>query len=487
MSETTNVPAGTDSPPGREILVLGTLAAGFGALIGWLILSHFVRGIAEICHWDYLAAEADWLTPLATGLLNGLSSIGKNRARMQRRQQRRALGTEIGLQHSDRADDELTDNIADLYGGGLMSLSNILHRQFGPANLVVADMFVSPAGRAGKGQATEGTRTVVYLNDPAVRFPRFQMAPTDGPTRWLMRLAGFRGLDVSRHPEFAQRYQINSPDPAAVHNFFAEGLLSELVAAGRWYVHADGHRVLLWSQAEPTRPSAEDPSYLDDALALFQLLRTRAIAWPATEPVADVPPRLVAHAPARGLGSLVDCLEVTSQDIEQLLAQPTPRRPLPTSLHRQKFGFPIVPLVGLMFSVGGAIFFAAAGVEDLQVSNGKEWLLGWFGGGLLLLGLAMLTGALSYRWAWGRLLIHGQVTPGQVLQVHRTDVKVNDRRRFLVTVRYQANGQSITNQLAVYGRAGELAQQALASKQPLRVIFSPTRPKQAVVVEGLLG
>jgi hypothetical protein len=486
MSKPTPETAGTAPGPSLEILIMALLAAGFGALIGWLILSHFVRGLAEICRWEYLAAEANWITPAVVGLLNGLSSWVKNQARWRRRQQRRAVGNQLGLQHTDQADDQWTDAIESLHGGSVLSLSNILHCQFGPAKVIVADMTVDTDRPAGEGQAGEQTRTVVYIDDPAVQFPSMQVAPLQGLARWLTDLVGIRSLDLARHPDFARLYRVSTPTPTATDRFLDDVLLSHLAQDARWQIHAAGQRLLLW-QAAGDRTTTDDTSYIDDALAVFQLWRARAVAWQATtEPTAasDSQADLDAAGPLQGWG---DCQVVTAHDVETLLQQPVPRRSLPDRLRRQKFGFPIVPLVGLMFSVGGAIFFTASWFEDIQVKNGQEWLLGWMGGGFLLLGLPMLCGALYYRWAWAQLLIHGQVTTAQVQHVQRTEVKVDNRRRFLVTVQYQANGQTITHPLAVYGPAGELAQRSLEDHQPLRVLYVPQQPKRAVIAEGLVS
>ncbi len=480
-----NTPAETAQPEGPWIditimAVMAILAFGFGALIGWLILSSFVHHVALQFGWDYLASNAAWLTPLAAGSLNAVGSLFKNLSQSRKHDRRKQLGKKIGFELKSDLDVETSDAIDSLFGGNVFHISNALQRNFGTAQMVVCDVQVASSRESRQNINT--IHAVVYLEDPEINLPRFQLSPSSQMGRWISNLLGFKRLEFSDDEMFSRNYDLNGTPGELVQDFFDDELRGYLAQNSQWQIHASGHRVLLW-QPGGRNDAEHGAQYVDEATLVYSQLRSRSLAW-TPPPVSESGSASVA--PPHPVLALSSCVRVTAKDVQALLSTPPPRYKLPRSIQSQKFGFPIVGVVGTMFTIGGAVFASAVFIDAIEVQAGQEWGVGLIGALFLSMGLSMVIGAIYWRWYWRRLLNHGLSAVATIKEVVRTETKINNQRLYWVTAQFLSELGQTESRMAVYGMGGETAQKALAENQTLHVLYARKNPRQAMLAEGLI-
>lgn len=475
-------------------LALGVFAAIVGGLIGWFLISLIVAGLAENLKLDWLKANARWISMVAVGLLNGWASFRKHRKSLLRQHRQKDVGKEFGLSHATDLDDRLSDAIEELLGGSAMLSGGVLHRDFGDTHLVVADVLVTRSSHSSQAGNSERTFTVALMEDPSLNLPDFRLQPQQFLLTWVMRMVGFKEVKFENHAAFSNKYLINGISISNLKSFFNVPLLDYFAELNGWQVHASGVRVLVWQPQAPLA-SNDIEKFIDQSFEIFAQLRQRHSTWQSEKKTSSNhlsgeqgKEMDAANSTLDGLvGGMISSYLVRPSDIKKMLTEPVPRRWLPSGIKREKLGFPIVPLIGLMFLVGGIVFAVISLSPNAEIKNAPPWLFPLLGFSLILGGIPLLIGGCWYRYHWSRLLRRGSVASAEVLDVERTGVKINNLRRYLVTVRYLTDLRSIETQVAVYGRGGELALQAKAENRPLHVLYDSERPKRVFLAEGFIN
>ncbi len=487
--------------------LLAVFAACIGGLIGWFLLSIIVGGIADMMKWDWLETNARWVTMLTVGFLNGWGSFWKHRTAILNQQRRKELGAELGLEHTIDLNEGLSDAIEELMGGDVMISGGALHRDFGSTHLVVADVRVFRSQKSDNASSTDPEYTVAFLEDHDLDLPDFRIQPRSFLSNIVMRMTGFREIPLKEDSSFSKKYILNGMSLSKLKSFFDDQIQDYFAELNGWQIHARGKRVLAWQPSKATS-ATDTEKFIDQAFEIFSTLRDRNASWTSQSLTNSTHSSAAATeiGIANNRGTLngnkdgVTDLEfdgltagiirrylIRTVDIDRMLAEPTPRQWLPDGIKNDKLGFPAVPLVGFMFLAGGTLFATLGLMEDVSFEGGPEWVPAAIGFTFIAVGIPLLIGGCWYRFRWDRLLRRGEVTWAEVQKVDRTGVKLNNQRRYLVTIKYQPYQQPLTRQVAVYGRGGEIASQAAKENRKLHVLYDSTYPERSCLAEGFIN
>jgi hypothetical protein len=105
---------------------------------------------------------------------------------------------------------------------------------------------------------------------------------------------------------------------------------------------------------------------------------------------------------------------------------------------------------------------------------------------LPIIGFGLVAGQWTLRRRALRLLRDGVFAMAKVTDVKRTNVEVNDERRFRVSVSLTSAGGELVTGYDAYGADAQMAESRLASGETVGVLYDPARPKRLYVVEKLL-
>lgn len=506
-----NTQSKSSGPTTGYWVVLGLIvlvASAGGSLIGWLFLRPMVKVAGGVIGWDTLVLNADWVALLGGGLLVGGSVLRTNIEAYRRQRKRQISAQQLGFDYqAGELGSKLEDVIERLHGGAIRSVSNVMQRQFGETQLMVADMIVTHSdSEAGDKLNRE---TIALIADPTLRLPAVRMFPRSNVAEWLMKWLGAdrqqRSL-VDPLPEFERSYGVAGPS-AVVQSWFDPTIQAYFAQHSGWQVHASGSHCLVWRPG-CSRDKSEEAAFVDSALDVVRVWRERAKRFQAealagSDGQVSIPRAEHLRGPSIGMGPMV-----TTADLERVLMSAVPRRQLPSTFYRQKFGFPLVLLVGVLFSVGGAVFLSAASFDAIHVKDNQEWTLGILGGVFFTFGVLMFVGAARYRWYWNRILYHAKVAPAVIRHIMKTDTKINDQRRYLVDLTYEVDGRGRHAQVAAYGPVVERFEAAFAANSPRpdeypgqtietgteraislpvqHVLYDPRQPRRVVWAEGLI-
>jgi hypothetical protein len=85
------------------------------------------------------------------------------------------------------------------------------------------------------------------------------------------------------------------------------------------------------------------------------------------------------------------------------------------------------------------------------------------------------------------LLRDGAFALGDVTEVKETNVTVNDKRRYRVTVSLNVGGEELSASYHAYGEEVDLARTHMANGEKVGVLYDPHRPRNMLLAETLLG
>lgn len=100
-------------------------------------------------------------------------------------------------------------------------------------------------------------------------------------------------------------------------------------------------------------------------------------------------------------------------------------------------------------------------------------------------------GLVYFSWRARRravgLLRDGAFALGNVTEVNQTNVTVNDKRRYRVTVSLNVGGEELSASYHAYGEEVDLARAHMANGEKVGVLYDPDRPRNMLLAETLLG
>jgi len=161
---------------------------------------------------------------------------------------------------------------------------------------------------------------------------------------------------------------------------------------------------------------------------------------------------------------------VTSEDVNELLSQPSPRK-IPKKILKKAYG-------GSAGFLAIGSFFAALGLFfSVLLSDGLAFLLSSF---VTLVGLSSIYLAMRYRQSKERLLRDGRCEAFKVKDVRASNTYENNTRVFFVTV----VGVAGTILLNVHREAATMARTRKERGKPIKVLVDSVDPSKVLWVEA---
>ncbi|MCP3967921.1 MAG: hypothetical protein GY750_19405 [Lentisphaerae bacterium] len=105
---------------------------------------------------------------------------------------------------------------------------------------------------------------------------------------------------------------------------------------------------------------------------------------------------------------------------------------------------------------------------------------------LPLLGLVFIIYGLIKRTAIMRLLIHGISTCGLVTGVRATSTRINNRRRYKVSVNFEYNRKHHKAVVNAYGVDAFMAQQKMTRHDRVNLLFDRNNPQKVIMIEKVV-
>ena len=328
-------------------------------------------------------------------------------------------------------------------------------------------------------------QTALLLEQDDLDLPDFTLRPKPkGLAGQLMKLMGNMSLEFDDSPDFSSAYMLQGWVEPTVRALFIKPIRDHFAKDHKWSVCGRGKRLVIFQRGKVTNQGQQDPFIKEalEILALFQM----------GEEVLDERPELRRAtraddmmASAERMGGLVGgvlarqlkAVQVTQSDLEDFVAQQTPRT-APPGMARQVVG-QLMPAIAaaLVTSLVGFVF----GTLCLVIGSGSERLIAvpcYLFAGLGLVGTYFLN---RYRSSKSRVLKRGVLHSGTITKIERTDTKINDQRRFLVTIKN--NERAVT--CRAYGMAVQQAQTYKDSGQAVRFLVDPASKKNVVCLDLL--
>ena len=469
-------------------VVVGLISATIGGLVGWFFVSAFLQGAGKAFDLPFLVEHGRIIAASGIGFLVGLRSFTKTLRDSKRRDSRRALAAETGFEFDAELDEESGDAIQEMLGnGGFFYISNVLKKDFDGTRMIIADVKNKQSSNSEHDHYTH--QTVAFIESDEFELPTFDLQPTRMMSNLLASLAGVKDINFDTHQKFSDKYLLSGIFEQRIRAFFDGPLLDFFSEETGWKVDAQKNRLMIYRPNQHLSGEAAK-QFMDDAMVVFGAIRDRALNMPSPDDDDDVPPPMSAQQAANQIGGIAGHLIrsrlVTRADVQQLIGEPAPRHRIPDAIRRTKLGIPFLVLFGLIFTVFGSLFATIAMMSEENAKKGDQWIFVLFGSAFVLVGLPILVASVIYRLRTGRLLRRGAVTTGEVLDVHRTGTTVNNERRYLIKIRYAANGETITRSFAAYGAAVKHARVYQESGKPVHVLYIDHQPKRAMWAEGLI-
>ena len=291
-------------------------------------------------------------------------------------------------------------------------------------------------------------------------------------------LVGDADIDFDAFPEFSRQYHLTSINPEAVRRLFTNALLTHFSSNPGWQIRASENRLLLFRHNRRSSP-AELSAFINQALAAFGLLVDALQERGGSVAAAPMPDVEEQAAKLSGpLGRIIRSRLVTRQELDEFLAQPTPRQ-IPPKIKRQQTG-------GILFlCLWGAMFGGIGGIVLIGLLAAGEWKGSLFAGLFPLIGFSVLFFAWRSHRRGVRLLRDGRVTDGKLESLEATSMWVNGQQRYRAKVQLPAIG-SAERTFSIYGAAVRRAERCLAKAEPVRVLYLPDQPERATLVDSLI-
>ena len=462
-------------------LLIGALGGAISlAFVGCFLGAFFLPGLDQVGKMLGLELKlpSGWWAYGVLGLmLGGLAGFIKSFSDLRRRRGMREAAAQTGLAFAAEGSGELAERLRGMLDQDQsVSLANVLHKDVGAAQFFVADLTITTHSSDSNASSHQ---TVAYFEADNLPFPTFTLQPEGRILNLLSSMAGAVDIDFDAFPEFSKQYHLTGVNPEAVRRLFTDRLLTQLSDDPGWQIRASENRLLLFRSKKQCSP-AELPEFINQALAKFTLFvdaleeRGESIATARLSNAGDQAAQLQGP-----LGEAIRARLVTRREVDDFLAQPTPRE-IPKKIKRQKTG-------GVLFlCLWGLMFGGIGGIIGIGLLAAGEWKWSLLIALFPLIGFTVLFFALrSYRRGV-RLLRDGRVAEGKLETLEATDMWVNGQRRYRARVQLALSGGDEIREFSVYGSAVRRAEHCLAKAEPIRVLYLPERPERATLVDSLI-
>jgi hypothetical protein len=339
---------------------------------------------------------------------------------------------------------------------------------------------------------TRVQQTGVVLEDEDLRIPHFALWPHVKGIAGKLMSAVWKMPDINFEdsPAFSNEYHLLGWNEEAVRALFTPEIRDHLAEHPGWSVRGDRSRIVVFKKGKVFKPEDQEEFVREsfETLALFREGESRLDEQPQIRRSTGVEDAVTAAARMGGIqGSILrnalKRIALTNDEIDQFLAQPKPRRSIPTGLRRQYVG-DARPLIAL----GVALLLVAIGLPILLalVLSGDDRYFGIpLGAVFLLAGVLTLFFSIRSSRRKHRVACEGDLRSGQVNAVKRTSTEINGQRRYHLHLTYEVDGSEHRTQTNIYSGV-EQAKDCQESGQPVRILVDPMNADRVLCIDTLI-
>ena len=387
-----------------------------------------------------------------------------------------------------------TDNLAEAISELLsedVSVNQVESQVRDGVRLSVVEMSYLRSNDSSHGPARV-QQTGVVLEDEDLEIPHFALWPHIKGIAGKLMSAVWKMPDINFEdsPAFSKEYHLLGWNEDAVRALFTPEVRNHLAEHPGWSVRGDRSRIVVFKKGKVCKPEDQQEFVREsfETLALFREGESRLDEQPQIRRSTQVEDAMSAATRMGGIqGSILrnalNRIALTNGEIDQFLARPKPRRPIPTGLRRQYVG-DARPLIAL----GIALLLVAVAlpiVVALALSGNDRYFGIPVGAVLLLAGVLILFFSVRSSRRKHRVVSEGELTSGQVTAVKRTSTEINGQRRYHLHLTYEANGSKYQTQTNIYSGV-ERAKDCLESGQTVRILVDPMDSNRVLCIDTLV-
>lgn len=387
-----------------------------------------------------------------------------------------------------------TDNLAEAISELLsedVSVNQVESQVRDGVRLSVVQMSYLSTSDSSHG-STRVQETGVVLEDDSLKVPQFALWPRfKGIVGTLMSAIGqMPDINFDDSPEFSKEYHLLGWNEEAVRTLFIPEVRSHLAQHPGWTVRGNRSRIVVFKKGKTCKPD-DQSAFISESFEMLTLFRRGEQCLDEQPQISRSTQVADAVATAQQMGGIAGSIlrnalkriSLTSDEIDQFLAQPKPRRPIPTGLRRQYVG-DARPLIAF----GVALLLIAIGLPIVVAFalSGNDRYFGIPVGAVFLI-TGVLTLFLSIRSSRRkhRLVCEGELTTGQVTAVKRTGTEINNQRRYHLHLTYEAAGKVHKTQTNIYSGI-ERAKDCMESRQTVRILVDPMDSNRVLCIDTLV-
>ncbi len=385
--------------------------------------------------------------------------------------------------------ESLTESLSELFCENV-AVNHQESREQDGVNFIIAEISYRTSG--SDSQSSKRVRQTVAVLDDDINVPQFVLLPhRKGIVGMVFSAIGaMNDVNFNDSPKFSADYLLHAWNEKAVRILFTPELREYFSRHAGWSARGNRSCIAVFKQGHVCK-SEELDEFLNASVEIFRLLQ-------AGEKELDRHPDINreaqvqdAYAAAESMGGIagrilrkeLDRIALSSDEVQQFLAQPVPRLDIPAGMQRQ-----VIPDVKMLIAMG--VVFSVAGVVVpvicFMVLQGNDRLFAIpFAATFLLAGGLMLFFSIRHGKRKYRLLRQGTIHTGRIERVERTNTEINNRRRYVLHINYDVGGQTRQTTANVYSgieRARSLADQ----DAPVRVLVDPNDEKHVLCVDSLV-
>ncbi|QDV44081.1 hypothetical protein Enr13x_39420 [Stieleria neptunia] len=389
----------------------------------------------------------------------------------------------------NRSTESLAESLSDLFSENV-TVDHQQSSEQGGVNVTIAEIRYRSSD--AESESSRRVRQTVAVLDEEIHLPYVAMFPHRKGILGAVfsAIGGMNDVNFDDSPKFSADYLLHAWNEKAVRLLFTPKLREYFSQHAGWSLRGNRGRIAVFQQGRVCK-SEELDEFVNASAEIFRLIREGEQELDRHPEINREARVQDAYAAAENMGGIagrilrneLDRIALSSDEVRQFLAQPVPRLDIPSGMHRQ-----VIPDVKMLIAMG--IVFTVAGVVVpiliFLVLQGNDRLFGIpFAATFLLAGGLMLFFSIRHGRRKYRLLREGTVHTGRIERVERTNTEINSRRRYVLHVTYDVDGQSRQTTANVYSgieRARSLADQNAA----VRVLVDPQDEKHVLCVDSLV-
>lgn len=388
---------------------------------------------------------------------------------------------ELGFDVIEDPDEALRFGIASCLGSRrIVEIQDVLERTHEGMRFVVATV---KHYRETDTTSRPDTETLLFFSQEGLELPSMVVQPRGGLARLqsvVTRLIGMPQVEFPDDPDFNAAYLVFTLHPESTKALLDAELREYLAAHPGLMLRTESNRIAAL-RAGVAVPPAELPAFVDEAdnVVMLAARRGRELEQLEISPQDEAAQTLEQM---RGVGGFVARqMRVSSKELTEFLDQPPPRA-IPATIRRGHLGFG-----SIFFYIWGGLFFGIGIVVVTGIFAQKNppppvfLIFGLFP----VMGLTAIVLTYRYRRRMRRLLRDGECCDARVLDVKATNVYVNNRRRYKVTLQHRHNGLEQTATVNVYDPAVQKAFGLVKSGDSTTVLVDPGDLRRVMWIESL--